>query len=94
MSEGRYIKIVLNKKDKENINKIEQTFTDESNLKKWILNKGKNYEYLKSVCAENKIDINIIIQSIYDAFAEDLYLYKADELSQYVKDFAETYKEK
>lgn len=79
-------------KDAENIVLIAKTFTDVNDFQKWLPNKRESYESLQSICQENKIDVNVIVQSIFDSFLGGLYL-NNPELELFIKDFSETYKD-
>ena len=79
-----------NYKDAENIVLIAKTFSDINDLNQWYSNKSENYEQLKQICEENKIETGIIIQSIFDSSYGNLYL-DIHELGQFIKDFADVY---
>lgn len=79
-----------NHKDAENVVLIAKTFSDINNFQQWFSNKKENYEHLKLICKRNEIKADAVIQSIFDAHYENLYI-DIHELDQFVKDFADTY---
>lgn len=83
---GRY----KNLNDAQNIITIAKTFTTMDNFLKWLPEKKDILIILNQICHDKEININLIIQSIYDDGYEDLY-FNIDELKRYVEDFAYTY---